>query len=234
MNFLHAEHRCPHRHFLDAMARWKRSWSCTLLKDNLAIYRRSKTITKLLCFGLGDITPLPEHDVYSEYDTEFADHSLKASLNQHAAALTIATILSVESGKNMEIFAQDPAYSHSSKRYLGGLGMKVIGEHGAGGFSKIDSDAVVFFCFPGAPVRQIIADIGRPAIIIGNGDSMVLNEDQYVVSLQFNIHYKLPLPDANHTGHSHFLSMLNLLGPEKCGRNTLDMISRSRSRTSKT
>ncbi|KAI1089831.1 hypothetical protein F5B19DRAFT_355282 [Rostrohypoxylon terebratum] len=178
MHFLHAEHRCPDRHFREARARWEKSWSCDLLKDNLAIYKGSKKITKVLCFGLGDITPLPEYDVHSEYDREFAEQSLKASLNQHVAALTIANALRAETGKNIEIFAQDPAYSYSSKGYLEVLGIKVIGDHGAGGFSKINSDTVVFFCFPSAPVRQIIADMGRPAIIIGNGDSMVLSENQ--------------------------------------------------------
>ncbi|KAI1208189.1 uncharacterized protein F4807DRAFT_461915 [Annulohypoxylon truncatum] len=177
-DFVDGEHSCLGWRFQEAQTRWGKSWSCGLLEDKLATFNASKRITKVLCFGLGDITPLSRHDARAEFDEEVALQDLNASLNQHAVALTIAAAFRAKTPNNMEIFAQDPAYSQASKTLLESLGVRVVGEHGAGGFSKIDQESVVFFCYPAAPVRQIIADLGRPALIIGNGDSLVLNENQ--------------------------------------------------------
>ncbi|KAI0888081.1 uncharacterized protein GGS22DRAFT_93139 [Annulohypoxylon maeteangense] len=178
VDFVAGEHGCLEWRFQKAKERWGRSWTCGWLDDKLSILKGQRKITKVLCFGLGDMTPLSRYDTRSEFDAEAALHDLNSSFNQHAVALSIAAKIRSETGDDVEIFAQDPAYSETSKALLEDIGIQVVGEHGAGGFSKIDYDSVVFFCYPAAPVRQIIADLARPAMIIGNGDVHVLNENQ--------------------------------------------------------
>lgn len=48
------------------------------------------------------------------------------------------------------------------------VGFEVVGQHGADGFSEIDDECIVFSPFVNAPVNQIIADLGRPVMVICN------------------------------------------------------------------
>lgn len=45
----------------------------------------------------------------------------------------------------------------------------VRGYYGVGGFAEIDEDSIVISAFAAAPVKQIIADLARPALIISTG-----------------------------------------------------------------
>ncbi|KAI2462819.1 hypothetical protein F4781DRAFT_172321 [Annulohypoxylon bovei var. microspora] len=178
LDFVANEHTNLEFRFQQAKQRWEQSWSSGWLRDQLAALKGSRKITKVLCFGLGDMALRSRNDARTDFDTEDVFQDQKASLNQHAVALTIVAAFRAETSNDVEIFAQDPAYSETSKALLESVGVTIVGEHGAGGFSKIDCDSAVFFCYPAAPVRQIIADLARPALIIGNGDSHILNEDQ--------------------------------------------------------
>ncbi|KAI1458209.1 hypothetical protein F4805DRAFT_150792 [Annulohypoxylon moriforme] len=177
-DFVADEHACVECRFQEAKKQWEQSRSFDWLEDQLGVLIGSRNVTKVICFGLGDMTPRSSYDARAELDPDIALMGLNASLNQHAAALTVAEKMRLEKINDVEIFAQDPAYSQASKDLLEGAGVTIIGEHGAGGFGKIDYDSVVFFCYPGAPVRQIIADLARPALIIGNGDGHILSENQ--------------------------------------------------------
>ncbi|OQE47576.1 hypothetical protein PENCOP_c001G08203 [Penicillium coprophilum] len=46
---------------------------------------------------------------------------------------------------------------------------KIGGPHGAGGFAEIDEESIVISPFAAAPVKQIIADLARPILIIFTG-----------------------------------------------------------------
>ena len=69
----------------------------------------------------------------------------------------------------VRLFTQDPRYSDESKNLLREIGFEVIGEYGAGGFAELDNESIVFSPFASAPVKQIIADLARPPVIICAG-----------------------------------------------------------------
>lgn len=78
---------------------------------------------------------------------------------------------------NVNVYAQDPAYDAMDNAFLEKRGIAPVGEHGAGGFSLIDDESVVFTCCVSVPVWQIMADIGRPVMIIARGKPEYVSDD---------------------------------------------------------
>ena len=111
---------------------------------------------------------------------------VEAALIQHAIALTmVAVIRSCAEARDMglRLLTQDPDYSNETKDMLQKMGFEVVGEYGAGGFAELDENSVVFSAFTKAPVKQIIADLARPAAIICNRSTSarVFNQFRYLV-----------------------------------------------------
>jgi hypothetical protein len=89
---------------------------------------------------------------------------------QHALMLTIRDILenrpgqSSEQAKTIQCFAQDPLYTEADEAVLGNAGITVLRDPRA--FLEVDDQTLVISFAPNIPVRQIIADIARPALMI--------------------------------------------------------------------
>ncbi|KAI1406942.1 hypothetical protein F5Y13DRAFT_207142 [Hypoxylon sp. FL1857] len=140
-----------------------------------------KKITKIVCFGLGDISrKAPEwwriqNGLQSD---ELEARHLDSSMIQHCIALTIGDVLRAKAGsaKAVRLLAQDPAYTDETKEMLSEQGFEIVGQFGAGGFAEVDDESVVFSAFVSAPVKQIIADIARPALIIRTDGNQAFNE----------------------------------------------------------
>lgn len=163
--------------FKNVRKRWERSLTHDWLVDNLAMLQGTRRITKILCFGLGNIS---KELLYNGRDEEWRLYCM----TQHAVALSMADIFRSEA-TDVKVFVQDPAYSKADKALLKSVGITVVGECGAGGFSMIDDETVVFSCCPSVPVAQIVADVGRPAMIIGNSMiSRILNNARSVLETQ--------------------------------------------------
>ena len=94
---------------------------------------------------------------------------------QHSMALTIAQLCG--GNETVSLLAQDPDYTEVAEKILTKKEFKIIGPHGAGGFAEIDEDSIVISAFAAAPVKQIIADIARPVLIISTGFD-VFNRDE--------------------------------------------------------
>jgi roadblock/LC7 domain-containing protein len=88
---------------------------------------------------------------------------IRPSTIQHSVALTTADMCGAN---NIQLLAQDPGYTEEAKEMLKGKGFSIVGLAGAGGFAEIDDDSVVFSAFVEAPLKQIIADLTHPALII--------------------------------------------------------------------
>ncbi|KAF3054844.1 hypothetical protein GL218_07383 [Daldinia childiae] len=156
---------------------WERSSTCALLKQKLTFQKGFRKVNKVLCFALGDMVPTFR---YGRYGTLYQARGAKpdimrCSMSQHAVALTIGAAFRSTTAANVEILAHNPDYSPASKALLKSLGISVVGEHGAGGFSEIVDDSVVFFYYPNFPLSEIIADIARPAMIIRSDRTYVLD-----------------------------------------------------------
>jgi hypothetical protein len=136
----------------------------------------AKKVTKIVCFGLGDINFKPpdwwriENDSKPEDERELETSVVEGALIHHAIALTMADITRsrAETGTavGVRLLTQDPGYSDETREILQKLGFEVVGEHGAGGFAELDDESLVFSAFAAAPVKQIIADLARPVAII--------------------------------------------------------------------
>ena len=64
----------------------------------------------------------------------------------------------------MPCYTQDPVYEDVDREVLGELGMTVLDN--PRGFLEVDESAAVFSQAPDIAVRQIVADIARPALMI--------------------------------------------------------------------
>ncbi len=152
---------------------WLKSGSCELLKSWLEQTAAVKPVSKIICFGLGDICRKPPEWMGRHSSTRGGDSLevsfVRGAMTQHAIALTFAQICSEVAGVEIKLLAQDPDYTDEAKAILTSYGFSIIGDFGAGGFAEIGDDTLVFSVFVEAPLKQIIADIARPPIIISTG-----------------------------------------------------------------
>ncbi|KAI1777199.1 hypothetical protein F4818DRAFT_457133 [Hypoxylon cercidicola] len=164
------------RKFEEVRKQWDRSLAHDWLASKLKKLQGARRITKILCFGLGNMSRLLFSDMRgSTYDSGREERSQLHCMTQHAVALNLVDIFK-SATTDVKLFVQDPNYNKASKTVLESAGITIVGECGAGGFSMIDDETLVFFCCPSAPVMQIVADVGRPAMIIADGDrSDVIN-----------------------------------------------------------
>ncbi|PQK08284.1 hypothetical protein BB8028_0001g03620 [Beauveria bassiana] len=162
----------PSSLFDDNRLAWNESRSCELLRSRFEQISATKKVKRIVCFGLGDICRKPP-EWMGRYPAS-GDHNLEISfvrgaMVQHSIALTLAQICSDIAGYDVQLLAQDPDYTDEAKAILKGNGFSIVGDYGAGGFAKVDDDSVVFSVFVEAPLKQIIADIARPLMIISTG-----------------------------------------------------------------
>lgn len=182
--------------FEDRCNRWKRSVTCEAFTSQFCKILNGNgnaKVTKIICFGLGDLNVKPpdwwriENNSQPKDKQEPETSVLEGALMHHAIALTIADVVR-SSAKTEDLRArlltQDPHYSNETKHMLRETGFEVIGDYGAGGFAELDDMSIVFSPFTKAPVKQIIADIARPAVIVSNMNSnhMIFNQFRYGVS----------------------------------------------------
>lgn len=92
----------------------------------------------------------------------------RSSACQHALVLQLRDFLTArEGGQNgIKCYAQDPVYQDSDKSILEKLGITVLAD--PRGFLEVDETSVVLSISPNIPIRQIITDIARPALMIWN------------------------------------------------------------------
>ncbi|KIW16836.1 hypothetical protein PV08_04026 [Exophiala spinifera] len=85
---------------------------------------------------------------------------------QHALILTLRDILSKrhESVNDIKCYAQDPFYTDIDREVLERSGITVL--NNPQGFLEVDDSTVVLSFCPDVPVRQVIAEIALPAMMI--------------------------------------------------------------------
>ena len=85
---------------------------------------------------------------------------------QHALVLTLRALFLKDKHvpASVACYAQDPDYSAIDRLILSECGIEVVND--PDGFIILDDSTIVLACLPEAPVKQIIADIAKPAIII--------------------------------------------------------------------
>ncbi|KAK2590578.1 hypothetical protein QQS21_011743 [Conoideocrella luteorostrata] len=136
---------------------WEQSETWKQLKQSLGpCLARLPEIDKIIGFGLGYITGREyTGDVESRKD---------GPCTQHALLITLARYLEQETGRAVKCYVQDPAYSDTCKAVLGARNIEVLEPED--GFLLVDDKSVVLSFSPNVPVRQITADLARPAMMI--------------------------------------------------------------------
>lgn len=84
---------------------------------------------------------------------------------QHALILTLQDLIgSKVDAEHIACFVQDPEYTEVDKTLLSNHGIATLED--PRGFLRIDEKSVVISCAPSVPVKQIVSELARPAIII--------------------------------------------------------------------
>ncbi|KAK2754820.1 hypothetical protein FQN54_006713 [Arachnomyces sp. PD_36] len=166
--------------FEELRNRWNASATCEAFTSQ---FRKildgdaNKKVTKIVCFGLGDLNFKPPDcwriENFSKPKDEWLPETsgLERVMIHHAIALTMADVVRSSpnsGGMGVRLLTQDPQYSDETKHMLRDAGFEVLGDHGAGGFAEVDDTSIVFSAYTKAPVREIITDFARPAVIIIN------------------------------------------------------------------
>ncbi|KAH8678514.1 hypothetical protein BX600DRAFT_149878 [Xylariales sp. PMI_506] len=176
----------PDQIFEEKRLSWMRSRSCESLRSCVEELLETKEVTKIICFGLGDMCRKPpewmsRQNKSGELDLDIS--VVEGSMIQHSVALTIADIYHKrKTGKKVRLLAQDPEYTEQTVEILKVYGFEIVGRFGAGGVAEIDEESVVICAFVAAPAKQIIADIARPALVITTGFEAFNNSDRCRIS----------------------------------------------------
>ena len=98
-----------------------------------------------------------------EFGMDFEDFSRSAT--QHALMIMLYQSLQKKASKDsIKFYAQDPRYTAVDILTLSLHGCEVLEDPQA--LIEMDNDSVVFACCPGFPLKDITADLARPAMLI--------------------------------------------------------------------
>lgn len=102
----------------------------------------------------------------------------KRSMMQHQLVFSLRDILqSRQETTGIRVLVQDPGYGNLEKRVLERLPMLMRAvDHPFQGFLEVDEQTAVVSIAPQIPVKQIITDISRPALIVWDATSPMFND----------------------------------------------------------
>ncbi|KAL2861871.1 hypothetical protein BJX68DRAFT_13382 [Aspergillus pseudodeflectus] len=156
------DQRRKHESLQRAIDTWRDSQSWKHLKSTLSGVSIAP-IKKLVAFALSSMRAFSDvpHD--------------NRSLFQHALLMTLRDLLlenTAQGDDGIKCYAQDPAYSEHDIAVLQSCGVTVVPD--PEGFLEVDEETVVISISPNVPVKQVVSEIARPALIIwdsirGNG-----------------------------------------------------------------
>ncbi|PYI27245.1 hypothetical protein BP00DRAFT_419021 [Aspergillus indologenus CBS 114.80] len=140
----------PSRLLRSAVFTWEPSATWAALREVLVAAREKHTITNFVGFACG---------------TMFGD---SPAATQHALVWTVIRLFRKdgkgESDEPLACSLQDPIYDAQDKRVLNLLKMNVVDD--PQGFLDVEDSSIVFTCNADVPVKEIVLDIARPAIMI--------------------------------------------------------------------
>lgn len=143
---------------------WLQSNTCKNLTQILESAKPTMTVDKVLCLGLGSLSARLNHEKRAEPGYQYQE---SRSIIQHAAAITIAQILSPPlGGSTIQILAQDPEYGDLDEQFFSERGITVLKD--PQGFLVVDEKTLVISVACNVPQKQIVADLTTPAGMVWN------------------------------------------------------------------
>jgi hypothetical protein len=136
---------------------WVRGELFQQLKSILITAGLRSGITKIVAFACSTMT--------------FITSEKLPSIAQHALVLMLRDLLTQQENGAGQIkcYAQDPIYTSIDEQILNEVGITVLDD--PQGFIEVDEMSIVVSISPDIPVKQIIADITRPAVLIWDNGS---------------------------------------------------------------
>ncbi|KAL4734044.1 hypothetical protein BDV11DRAFT_213192 [Aspergillus similis] len=185
--------------YKESVRRWEGSQTCADLRIGLEDLMRKgklrKKLRKVVCFGLGSLSPLEEEFCVGRAHAQHAAvGTMVAVLKRQAKAaremremspgwtgqegdskpmttdtetnIPVAKESEEKEGDEIKCYAQDPAYSEADWSLLRSIGIEPLDD--PKGFLEIDEETLVFSVSPNVPVKQIVADVQWPGAMIWN------------------------------------------------------------------
>jgi len=162
---------------------WRSSGARAILHNSLRKLTHTARIANIICIGLGTMDTKEWKGARS-----ILQHVVASFIAQDLTQLYEAEGIPLEN--SIEIYAQDPAYTHLDRIALGQLLPRRI-RAGADpkGFLAIRDDSLVFSSWPSVPVKQLIADLtvdvpdalGPAALFLNNNHEDKVHGDLDVV-----------------------------------------------------
>lgn len=139
--------------FNDIQSTWMDSKPCAQLRSIFQSTRIPQKIDSIIGFAFGPFA----------YGLE--EPGTVRAAYQHALILTLQNVIGKKvDTEHIACFVQDPEYTEVDKTILSEYGISSLED--PTGFLRIDERSVVVSCAPSVPVKQIISDLARPAIMI--------------------------------------------------------------------
>jgi hypothetical protein len=139
--------------FINKRQDWEASKSCATLKSILEMVNPQHKVTKVIGLACGSMA------IKSD------DRNAQRSAYQHALILTVRDIFQRHLQlNNIPCYAQDLIYSPVDTAVLLQHGTQTLKNPKA--FSEIDDETILFTCAPNIPIKQIVAEIALPPVII--------------------------------------------------------------------
>ena len=133
--------------------------------------------------------PSPE-DLSEEDEEPFGiDLARRRSRAQHCLLITLAELFSELQRSPVSIVAQEPRYFSVCQAVLRDHGVDAIAGYGEA-FLLVDESSVVVSCCPDIAVRQIVADLSKPAAMVW-GTMDVNEEDDFNKEWQVTEKYRI-------------------------------------------
>ena len=132
---------------------WINSQLCADLQSSLQAARPQ--CNKVVGFALASHTRRKTYDRYAY------QHMLLLTLRDFFAAQ-----LEIPDPSDVPVYAQEITYTELDRSLLAGYGITAVMD--PGGFLQIDDSSAVVSISPDAPIKSVVLDIARPALIIWN------------------------------------------------------------------
>ncbi|KAJ0413657.1 hypothetical protein BJY00DRAFT_319597 [Aspergillus carlsbadensis] len=142
-----------HCTFTAALHLWEESDTWSQVKRTLLATHALTSVKRIVAFACGTMSHTDDIPGAS-YDSIF----------QHALLTTTQSLLQRETEGQILCSVQDPAYTDADRAVLDTHGIRVLDD--PEGFLEVDGESLIFSCCPNVPVKQIVVDLARPAVII--------------------------------------------------------------------
>ncbi|CAN9450800.1 unnamed protein product [Alternaria sp. RS040] len=135
---------------------WQVSDVHHVLFNSLNSLKHTARITNIVCIGLGTLY-MPG----SKNANPAMQHIVASSIAQDLERVYKAEGFPVDTP--ITIIAQDPAYNELDRVILSELPVPIKTVSDPEGFLAINESSLVFSCYPGVPVKQLVADLSSEA-----------------------------------------------------------------------